>query len=50
MELCFSGDLYNNLKIEKRFDEDKIKAVVKQICHAIEYMHDNDILHRDIKP
>ncbi|MFM7852482.1 MAG: hypothetical protein ACKO96_11355 [Flammeovirgaceae bacterium] len=24
--------------------------MVKQICHAVEYMHDNDIIHRDLKP
>jgi serine/threonine protein kinase len=50
MELCYSGNLYSNLKLEGRFSEDKIRTVIKQICYAVEYMHDNDILHRDLKP
>lgn len=50
MELCYSGNLYHCLKNEGRLNEDRIRAVVKQVCYAVEYMHDNDILHRDLKP
>lgn len=50
MQTCFGGDLYDNLKVKGKIDEDEIRSIVKQICYAIQYMHDNDILHRDIKP
>jgi serine/threonine protein kinase len=50
MELCYSGNLYNSLRLEGRFSEERIRNVVKQVCYAVEYMHDNDILHRDLKP
>ena len=36
--------------MEGSFSEEKIRMVIRQICHAVEYMHDNDILHRDLKP
>lgn len=50
MELCYSGNLYHHLRSEGRLPEERIRSVVKQVCHAVEFMHDNDILHRDIKP
>jgi serine/threonine protein kinase len=50
MELCYSGSLYDTLRSQGRLSEDRIRSVIKQVCHAIEYMHDNDVLHRDIKP
>ena len=50
MELCYSGTLYNSLRAEGRFSEDRIRTIVKQVCYAVEFMHDNDILHRDLKP
>jgi serine/threonine protein kinase len=50
MELCYSGTLYNSLRAEGRFSEDRIRTMVKQVCYAVEFMHDNDILHRDLKP
>jgi serine/threonine protein kinase len=50
MELCFSGNLYTHLRKESILPEYQIKPIIKQVCHALEYMHDNDILHRDLKP
>jgi calcium/calmodulin-dependent protein kinase I len=50
MELCYSGTLYQCLRAEGRISEERIRAVVKQVCYGVEYMHDNDILHRDLKP
>ncbi len=35
MELCFSGSVYENLKLEGRFPEEKIRSVLKQVCHAV---------------
>jgi serine/threonine protein kinase len=50
MELCYSGTLFNALRAEGRCSEERIRTVVKQVCYAVEFMHDNDILHRDLKP
>jgi serine/threonine protein kinase len=50
LELCCSGNVYNTLRTEGRFSEERTRAVIKQACHAIEFMHDSDIIHRDIKP
>jgi serine/threonine protein kinase len=50
MELCSDGTLYECLRREGIFSEERIKTVIRQVCYAVEYMHDNDILHRDLKP
>ena len=50
LELCCGGNVYSSLRSEGRFAEEKVRSIIKQICHAIEFMHDSDIIHRDIKP
>ena len=53
MEYCENGDLHTKIK-EKRlrnecFNEDEILDYFVQICLALEYIHDQRILHRDLK-
>lgn len=53
MEHCENGDLHRKIK-EKRisnecFDEDEILDYFVQICLALQYIHEQRILHRDLK-
>ena len=53
MEFADDGDLEkkikNNLKKRLNFDENTIWAWVIQLLRGIKYLHDNRIMHRDLK-
>jgi serine/threonine protein kinase len=48
MELCDGGDLFEFVVSSARNDE-IVKDTFSQVLDAIEYMHTNNIYHRDIK-
>jgi polo-like kinase 4 len=50
IELCNSGNVYSMLRKKESFREEKVKSIIRQVCYAIEYLHEHDIIHRDIKP
>jgi myosin-3 len=53
MELCSNGsvtDLVKNLKKEKKkLDEKLIAHILKETLTAIQYLHRNHVMHRDVK-
>lgn len=50
MELVSGGNLFDMIKQERQFSEEKAASVIKQLCLALNYMHGLNIMHRDLKP
>ncbi|KAG0242989.1 hypothetical protein BGX31_011392 [Mortierella sp. GBA43] len=53
MELCEMGVLTEvslNDKLSKIFDDEECRDVFRQMVLGIEYLHEHEIIHRDIKP
>lgn len=50
MEFCAGGDLSQYLEVEGCFNETKAKQYICEIICAIEALHQNDIIFRDLKP
>eukprot|EP01064_Diplonema_japonicum_P022284 TRINITY_DN319_c0_g1_i1.p1 TRINITY_DN319_c0_g1~~TRINITY_DN319_c0_g1_i1.p1 ORF type:complete len:730 (+),score=276.86 TRINITY_DN319_c0_g1_i1:101-2290(+) len=54
MELCECGDFSDRIKEAKRkksfFEEARIRKWMVQMCAAMHYLHEQDFIHRDIKP
>jgi len=49
MELCPGGDLLNYVRKRRKLNEKYAKFVFKQIMEGIAYLHENGVVHRDIK-
>ncbi|CDW90701.1 serine threonine-protein kinase aurora-1-like [Stylonychia lemnae] len=50
LEYAQYGNLYQKLKKEKFFKEDRAKNIIRQIVDALIYMQERNVIHRDIKP
>ena len=43
------GDILKFIKDEEGFSEKKAAWYIRRIAEGIKYMHDNNVIHRDIK-
>ncbi len=50
LEYCPCGDIGDILKKEKRFSEEVARIYIAEILLAIEYLHSEGIIYRDLKP
>lgn len=49
MELCNKGGLDELLKQRVRFNEKDTRCIMSQLVDAVVYLHENNIVHRDLK-
>jgi len=49
MEYVEGENLYNLIR-EKHIGPEETKRIMVEICHALQFAHDEGIVHRDIKP
>lgn len=50
LEYMVGGELFSHLRKEGRFVPDVAKFYAASVVLALEYLHDNDIIYRDLKP
>ncbi|EEB97324.1 hypothetical protein MPER_03381, partial [Moniliophthora perniciosa FA553] len=49
LELCTSGSLMDMLRCRRKFTEPEARFFTVQLIGACQYMHDHQVIHRDLK-
>ncbi|BGP24299.1 hypothetical protein Rt10032_c03g1575 [Rhodotorula toruloides] len=49
LELCARGSLLDLLRARKRFSEPESRFYLTQLVGAVDYLHSNSVIHRDLK-
>ncbi len=44
------GEIFKEITKHQAVDENTFKQILWEILSALDYMHENGIMHRDIKP
>ncbi len=47
--LCCGSELFDYLVKKGQLSEDETKIIFGQLCLVVAYLHDNNIVHRDLK-
>jgi serine/threonine protein kinase len=50
MELLTGGELFYRIRIQASFSEKEASQLMKKLVSAVNFMHSNDLCHRDLKP
>ncbi|XP_061550328.1 calcium/calmodulin-dependent protein kinase type 1G-like isoform X2 [Phycodurus eques] len=50
MQLVSGGELFDRILDRGVYSEMDASRVIRQVLHAVSYLHHNDIVHRDLKP
>ena len=50
MDLMLGGDLKFHMEKKRKLNEETIRFWIAEIAITIHYLHNRDIIHRDIKP
>jgi serum/glucocorticoid-regulated kinase 2 len=50
LDSCTFGDLSELIVTREKLKEDTCRFIIAQIILAIEYLHNRNVLYRDLKP
>jgi serine/threonine protein kinase len=50
MELLTGGELFYRIRTQASFSEKEASKLMKKLVSAVNFMHSNDMCHRDLKP